>query len=286
MGALSESEARFDEAKGSPRSAKAWKALKEEQPSLGGFSEPEDLRDFCQDPSIPYREQDPVVLVLCTVAMEETQARAKSRFATDLLTWIFLPALWKVAEQAATAETLSPREIEAEVLSGFWEQAVSEHQTCEGLSGRLVNSARHQVWRVIRSRLKEDHSTIERLATEEAPDLADPIWSDPWMLLSWARLHGKVKDSDAELIFWTRLQGEPLARICALLGLNYEAGRARRYRAERAIADWLGQLGKDYPPKDPELARECLAIAQKPSEVAQVLGRSLVPNRARDVLGK
>lgn len=284
MGALSEMQARFDEERDSSRFAEAWQDLKERQPSLRRFPEPENLRDFCRDSSIPYEEQNPVVVVLCREAREEAKARAKSRFATNLLTWIFLPALWKVAEQAESIEILSPGEIEAEVLSGFWERAISEHASSEGLSGRLVNAGRHQVWRVIRSRLKEDHPDLESLASTAAPNLADPIWSDPWVLLSWAQLQGKLKETDAELIFWTRLQGEPLEKVCNLLSIDYEFGRARRKRAERAIAEWLGQLGEDYPPKDPESALECLAVAQKPSRVAQILGRSRVPNRAPDVL--
>lgn len=270
MGALSNSEARFDEARQSSKFYEAWEELKHKQPALERFREPEDLRNFCRDALIPYENQDPLVLALCKEVRQEAKAKADRRHATDLLTWIFLPALWGVAEQASTIELLPPWEVEAEVLSGFWEMAIREHRTSEGLSGRLVNAGRHQVWRLIRSRLKEDHPTLDALESKEAiTQTIDPVWADPWVLLCWARIDGEIKETDAELIFWTRLQGEPLEKVSALLGLGYETGRTCRKRAERKLARWVRWLGDNYPPKDPKLARECLELAQIPSKLAR-----------------
>lgn len=287
MGVLSKVEARFDQARQSAKFDEVWEDLKRLQPSLERFREPEDLRDFCRDASIPYEDQDPLVLALCIEAKSEAEAKADRRFATDLLTWIFLPALWSVAEQASATEILPPWEVEAEVLSGFWEMAIREHGTPEGLSGRLVNAGRHQVWRVIRSTIKADHPDLEALEDEEvAPKPTDRVWSDPWMLLCWAQLQGEIEEADADLIFWTRLHGEPLRKICTLLGHRYKTGQARRYRAEQKLAHWISHLGDAYPPKDPELARECLELAQKPSKLAQKLGRSRVSKWPSDVLGR
>lgn len=135
MGVLSKSEATFEEVRQSSKFDEAWEDLKRLQPSLERFREPEDLRDFCRDASIPYEDQDPLVLALSIEAKREAEAKADRRFATDLRTWIFLPALWSVSEQASPTEILPPWEVEAEVLSGFWEMAIREHRTSEGLSG-------------------------------------------------------------------------------------------------------------------------------------------------------
>lgn len=148
--------------------------------------------------------------------------------------------------------------------------AVRHHRSAEGISGKLVNAGRHQVWRVIRSRLREDHPSLEDAAgKEDTSRTIDPVWADPWVLLCWAQIQGEISEKDAELIFWTRFQGEPLEEIAHLLGLGYEAGRTCRKRAERKLARWLCQLGEAYPPKDPKLARECLELARKPSRLAR-----------------
>lgn len=73
-------------------------------------------------------------------ARREAEDKANWRFATDLLVWVFLPALLNVAEQAYTAGILSQWEAEGEAISGLWEMAIRKHQTSEGLSGRLVNA--------------------------------------------------------------------------------------------------------------------------------------------------
>jgi hypothetical protein len=285
MGVLSESEVRFNEERQSSKFGEAWRALKVRQPLLSHFREPEDLRDFCRNPSIPYEDQDPLVFALCIEARREAEDKVERRFATDLLSWIFLPALLNVGEQASAAGILSQWEAEAEILSGFWEMAIRKHRTAEGLSGRLVNAGRHQVWRSIRGMAKEGDSDLDALEDQEAlPKPSDRVWADPWMFLCWAQLQGTIPEAHAELIFWTRLHGEPLRKICELLGIGYKAGQARRYRAEKKLADWYSRLSAAYPPTDPKLARECIELARKPSELARKLGRSRVSKWPPDVL--
>ncbi|MGH2705636.1 MAG: hypothetical protein ACRDJ4_11240, partial [Actinomycetota bacterium] len=93
VGVLSQLEARFEEGIGSSKFYAAWEELQRKRPLLDRFLVPEELRDFCRDPAVGYGRQDPLVLALCLAAKAEADDNRKHRIATDLLVWIFLPAL-------------------------------------------------------------------------------------------------------------------------------------------------------------------------------------------------
>lgn len=179
MAALKTLEEGFKQSWESSRFEKAWESLKSRQARLARFETAEDLRDFCQDAEVDYSEQDRIVMALCREAKAERDSRDEARFATGLLFWLFAPALWRVVEQAEMAAVLSPDEIQAEVVEGFWEKAVRERPSCEGISGALVNAAKHQVWRAIRDRSKETHEALDAVEEEAEEDRPDPSWSDP-----------------------------------------------------------------------------------------------------------
>lgn len=64
MPVLSELETRVNDTRQSSKFIGAWQSLKLRQPLLGDFAEPEHLRDFCRNPSIPYEKQDPLIHAL------------------------------------------------------------------------------------------------------------------------------------------------------------------------------------------------------------------------------
>lgn len=273
MGVLKTLEEGFKESRESSRFEKAWDSLKGRQHSLARFETAEDLRIYCQDAAVDYAEQDRIVMALCREAKAERDSRDEARFATGLLFWLFAPALWRVVEQAEMVSVLSPDEIQADAVEGFWEKAVRERPSCEGISGALVNAARHQVWRSIRDRSKETHEALDAVEEEAEEDRPDPLWSDPWVLICYAQHQGAIGEIDAELLFWTKLNGEPLGKIAPLVGLSYTAAEGRIKRAKDNLASWLGQLSDELPPSDPNLAREVINLAEKPSNLAHSLGR-------------
>lgn len=279
MGVLTVLEQKFEEARGSPRVEQAWEVLRTRHACLAPFDRPDDLKGFCRDPSVGYEKQDPVIFALCCEAREEARSGAKDRIGTDLLFWVFVPGLWRVAESSGKATSLSPDEVETEIAEGFWEEAIKERSSSRGVAGALVNAARHRVWALERSRSKEIPVGLEVFEDQPAPELPDPEWADPWQVLCFALIQGVVSEVDAELLFWTKLQGELEYRVAPLLGLSYTSARDRIARAKPKLARWLGQLGDNYPPRDPDLAREIRDLAEKPSDLAQVLGRTRATKR-------
>jgi hypothetical protein len=274
MGVLTMFEERFAELRGSPRFQEAWERLRAKNACLAEFVSPEELRCFCQNSEEGYERQDLVVSALCTVAKSETEARTPERLATDLLFWIFVPALWRVVEQAERANESTSIDIQTEVVEGFWEEAVRPRSSSDAISGALVNAARHQVWRTIRGETKESHSPLEVLDPDKAePHYPDPEWADPWLLICYARQKGVIDEAESELIFWIKLQGEPVGVVGEALGLSYSATHSKLRRIQNKLADWVNQLGDEYPPRDPSVAREIRRVAQKPSLVARLMGR-------------
>lgn len=280
MGVLTVLEQKFEAGLGSPRVERGWEALRNKHACLGRFNHPDALKEFCRDPSVAYEQQDTVIHALCLQARYEARSGAKDRIATDLLFWVFVPGLWRVAEQSGKATGLTPDEVETEIAEGFWEEAIKERSSSQRVTGALINAARHRVWSLARSRSKEIPVGLEVFEEGPQPELPDPEWADPWQLICYAQLKGVISELDAELLFWTKLQGEPIYRVAGLLGLTYETGRSRVKRARAALAQWIGQLGDEFPPRDPNLAREIRNLAQKPSDLAHLLGRERAPKRA------
>jgi hypothetical protein len=273
MGLLTILEGRFEELRGSARFQEAWEELRAKHQCFKDFDSPGELRDFCQDPHAGYEQQDPVVFALCREAISESETRRAERLATDLLFWIFVPALWKVVEQAARASHLDSEDTQAEVIEGFWKEAVKGRSSGSGLSGALVNAGRHQVWRAIRSAAKETHTPLDVLdANQSEPNRPDPEWADPWLLICYALHQDVINEVEAELLFWIKLQEKPVGVVGEALGLSYWATHSQLRRVQEKLAHWVGQLGDKYPPRDPSLARAIRNLAQKPPNLAQLAG--------------
>jgi hypothetical protein len=271
MGLLTVLEGRVEDLRGSARFQKAWKELRAKHHRFKDFDSPDALRDFCQDPQGGYERQDPVVFALCAEARNESETRTAKRPASDLLFWIFVPALWKVVEQAQRASDLDPEDIQAEVIEGFWKEAVKARSSSSGLSGALVNAGRHQVWRAIRSAVKEAHAPLDVLDSNAAePNRPDPEWADPWLLICYALHQDVINEVEAELLFWIKLQEKPVGAVGEALGLSYSATHSQLRRVQEKLAHWVAQLGDKYPPRDPSLAREIRNLAQKPPNLAQL----------------
>ncbi|MGH2767662.1 MAG: hypothetical protein ACRDIF_01720 [Actinomycetota bacterium] len=273
MGVLSEIEEGFADLRGSPRLERRFESWKKDHACLAVFASVEELIAFVRGQAGEYRDRDEIVFALCREAQAEAKTTDRGRrVASDVLFWLFLPALWRVFEEATRPGLADPEEIEAEILLGFWEAATEERSSSEKLSGRLVNAARHRAWKAVRRAVREagpQGALDEEPAEDFQPHTVE--WSEPWVLVCWARAEGHLDETEAELIFWTRLQGEPLKMIGKLLGLSDTAARSCRNRAERRLAGWLARSSATFPPEDPDLAARVLALAQEPSPLAQVL---------------
>lgn len=273
MGAFADLEERFDDLKGSSRLEEAFRDWASRREPLGQFAGPEEMIAFLRDKKGTYEDRDKIIWALClesrreAIEQQESQAR-RGRVASDLLLGLFVPALWRIFDEANGPHILDPQEIEAEILLGFWE-AVRTGKNNLNLSGALINTGRHRAWKAVERAAKDQQCLVpfdeDQVVIEEKDGLLilQPEWSDPWVVVCWARLNDVMDEIAAELIFWTRLQDRPLKAIAPVLNLSYEAARHRRSRAEKRLRDWLDS-GQEFPPTDPDMAEKVLALAQQP----------------------
>lgn len=273
MGVLSKIDVRFEEVLASPDLAASFGEWKERREALAPFEGPAEMVAFIREQNGSYEDRDRIIWALCQEARSEKADGKPGRLprpAADCLLGLFAPGLWRVFEEVRASSSLAPSEIEAEIALGFWE-AVADAESHLKLSGRLVNSARHRAWGAAneegRAGIPDDNLPAAALRTNEEVD-----WSDPWLLLCWAEAEGALNEVQTELIFWTRLQGNPLSEVAEALGLTYDAARHRRHRAEKRLASWLEENRDRYPPQDAEIATRVVtrALSEAPSGEARV----------------
>lgn len=282
MGVLIDIEDRFEDLKGSSEMEEGFRGWASRRPALAQFDGPDEMIAFLREQKGTYDDRNQVVWAICLEARKEAakrqrpdgksrqtagKKRMQSRVASDLLIGLFVPALWRILEEANQPDLLDPNEVEAEILLGFWEAARTRRNSLK-LSGALINAGRRRVLTALRAakkqRLQLPFDEKQILAEEQALVSLQAEWSDPWVLVCWAQLGGVVDEIEAELIFWTRLHDRPLKEIAPVFDLTYEAARYRRSQAERRLRDWLTESGDEFPPTDPETAEKVLALAHKP----------------------
>lgn len=260
----------------------SWRENHSSLASFGSFTE---WATFVADRSHSLEECNSVIWPVCIEAKNkwhktEDGARAPS-VEIHVLLWLFTSGLRRAIRRAPLAGSLDSGEIEAEVVAGFWEKVTQGELNPDRLCGDLVLGALHKAWEVARRHFGE-FETLESLeevpAIEEALPNESPEWSDPWMVLCYAVVAEVVSEAEAELIFWTRLKDEPLDKVSAALGLNYDAGRQRRSRAERALTEWVTSSSMKFPPREPKVRIAILEVARKLSEVPKFAPENLSQN--------
>lgn len=293
MGVLADIEDRFEDLKGSSELEEAFRGWAPRRHVLMQFDGPEEMIAFLREQKGTYDDRNKVIWAICIEARKEAAKKnreGKSRptagrkrrergVASDLLVGLFIPALWRVFDEANRPDLLDPKEIEGEILLGFWE-AVRTRKNGRKLSGALMNAGRKRVWTALERAAKEQQLLVpfdeDHLGDEEQDSsVLQPEWSDPWVVVCWAQHNEVVDEVEAELIFWTRLHDRPLKKIAPVFDLTYEAARYRRSQAERRLRDWLAESTAELPPNDPDTAAQVLALAHKPPppELARVNAR-------------
>ncbi|MEV6602738.1 hypothetical protein [Kutzneria sp. NPDC051319] len=167
---------------------------------------------------------------------------------TDGETWtvgcvgLALPALRKIANKLTTKFVGDPSDIHAAVLTGF----VAELAHIDLRKPRIVLRLRWAAYRAGHTAVREaldapiPSGSGFRSVTPQMP------WGHPDFVLARAVAEGAITADEAELIGATRLEGLPLATAGEDRGLNYEAVKKIRLRAEYRLLAYL----RDEAPTD------------------------------------
>ena len=279
MGVLREMESRFRELRGSPALDSAFGEWKQRRVELARFEGPNDLIAFMRKAMGSYQERDQMAWALCleTFAGSDRETRSQEA-AFTLLVGIFLPALWGAGERVLASADIEVDELQASLLDGFIEAAARKRTDATRVSGDLINGARHRAWEMARQSFTPTSDLEEALHLAYEDDPIDPVWKDPWVLLCYARMKEVVTDDGAELIFWTRLNGELLSKVALLLGLSPDQAYKTRSRAQTQVEEWIRSERDEYPPRDAATIRRLLRVTTELGRVTAVLRPELSKN--------
>jgi hypothetical protein len=155
---------------------------------------------------------------------------------------VALPALTRIATRLSARFVGDPSDIHAAVLTGF----LTELAHIDLRKPRIMLRLRWAAYRAGHVAVREaldapvPSGSGFRSATPQMP------WGHPDFVLARAIAEGAITADEAELIGSTRLEGRPLATAAEDRGLNYEAVKKIRLRAEYRLLAYL----RDEAPTD------------------------------------
>jgi hypothetical protein len=161
------------------------------------------------------------------------------------LAGVAMPGLRRAATSLTSAYRGDRADLQAEVLAGFL-TALRALDLDDLESVPLASRLCWAAWRAGQQLAHADADwSAARRNLDDCLDGPDLPWGHPDFVLAAAVRQGIVSRAQAELIGRNRLEGVPLAKIVAELGISHPALCNRRKRAEKAITDAIagGCLG-------------------------------------------
>lgn len=189
-----------------------------------------------------------------------------------------LPALKKITTKLTKKFVGDPSDIHAAVLTGF----VAELAHIDLRKPRIMLRLRWASYRAGHVALREaldapvPSGSGFRSATPQMP------WGHPDFVLARAVAEGAITADEAELIGATRLEGLPLATAGEDRGLNYEAVKKTRLRAEYRLLAYLldeAPTDADTDPAERDLTEQvATALTITSAAHAATAGRASSPS--------
>ena len=171
--------------------------------------------------------------------VRRAQADPAAGTGSDAAAWVVAaaavlgPGLRRVIDRLTAGWAGDRGDLEAEVMVGF----LTALRTIDADSGRLASRL---CWAAYRAGL-----ALRRRQSEESRrravgvEVSAPVrrWGHPDFVLGAAVRAGTLTSAEADLVGATRLEGRPLDRAAAELGISRGTLLTRRSRAERRLAD-------------------------------------------------
>jgi len=215
-----------------PTLAGALREWQQREPVLAAFASPQLLVRFLQrfDADLDAKDAALAALLRCT----QTDARAGRVILQALL-----PGLKRLAERLIR-QPGARDEVWSTLLSALWERMYSYPllRRPQRIAANLLLDTRLAI--------RQERERARRWAGHELAlaDVPQPPPSLPVTLerpLRRAADAGAITVDEAELIARTRIDGTPLVELAAEIGVEYDALRKRRQRAERRLLLFLGR---------------------------------------------
>lgn len=211
------------------------------------FGDADALIAFLRDPEVePRRAKDSALTAICAECARGDQA------AAALLLWLMIPGLLLVRRRLVT-DALDQEDLDAELLAGMWEVAMSIELITPNVATRLRHGARRRALAAVRQ--AEDWAGRMDPLTTEAAESSGPEAgaSDIVDVLSEAVRAGVISAAQAELF---RASRSNIRQLRSLMSVSDYGVRSRRLRAKRRLLAWLANRSpvppQWYPHRSPQ----------------------------------
>lgn len=196
----------------------------------------DELRSRLLLPTCPYETRDAAINALLA------KAQTEGRSWTVGLIGVLLPGLRRAASPLTAACPHRTADIQADVLTGFLVAVAATPVGRPRVAARLTWAARRNAERLVRVELIEQG----RPGHDPVPAAPPHPYGHPDLVLARSVSAQVISAQDAGLIGATRLGEMSLAEAANRLGIDYDAARKRRRRAETALAAWIADGAEDF----------------------------------------
>jgi hypothetical protein len=152
------------------------------------------------------------------------------------LAGVLLPGIGRRVYPLCRAFPRLAHDLEAEALAALLQAVQAWRLGQDRVATRLVWAAARGAHRLLRRETAVGNREAS-VGLQLEPPARPPVHGD--LLLAQAVRAGVLARVDAELIAATRVEEVPLRQLAGRWGVEYEALRKRRYRAEAVLARWL-----------------------------------------------
>jgi hypothetical protein len=188
------------------------------------------LRSLLLHPSVGFDARDAALTWLVGRAQAEGGAWLVG------LAGVLLPGIGRRVYPLCRAFPRLAHDLEAEALAALLQAVQAWRLGQDRVATRLVWAAARGAHRLLRRETAVGNREAS-VGLQLEPPARPPVHGD--LLLAQAVRAGVLARVDAELIAATRVEEVPLRQLAGRWGVEYEALRKRRYRAEAVLARWL-----------------------------------------------
>lgn len=159
---------------------------------------------------------------------------------------VMVPGLRKIAIRVSRGVEFHRRDLDSEVLLGFYEALLAVDPEAPRLPSLLWWAAYRRGMAARQAALSSQGFELRDSDTLSRRQLC-PVGGHPDLVLVKAVGAGVLEPDDAELIGATRVAGELLTTASARMGMSYSQCHKRRHRAECRLARYLGHRSAITP---------------------------------------
>jgi DNA-directed RNA polymerase specialized sigma24 family protein len=209
-------------------------ALRDQEPSLGEFADPNVLRRFLHDDDVDARKPE------VWRALVSGVTHSRSAHATTYVLGLLEPSLGRLVDEFDSG-SFDPEDLWQEAVRGALRALRNPRlpERKEVLAGLARDTRKHLcAWLRLEITKQEREASLQGQTYEtKFEEVLDGVDGEA-LLADWCR-RARISSDDASVISTTRIAGRRLTELAPVHSAPYERLKKRRNRAEERLKFWL-----------------------------------------------